>query len=357
MRRYIFNGIGLGGEEQYGIHRYAAEIIRELDRLVDPGWGEIAVPTDVEIKLPLENIALTYHDSRLAGKTRGRLWSQVLFPRYARSEGIGVDLVLGLPRGGCDVVALYDCIIETFPGFATDLRTKLSRQEYIFRARGVTSKSKAIVTDSEYAKGDIVDYYHVDPAKVHVIPAAWQHTLRFREDESILKRLGLAESDYFFALGSRYVHKNFRWIVCAARQNPQYRFVVTGTNALSKGDRRLDDESPDNLVFTGYLSDGEIKALMAHCRAFIQPSLSEGFGIPPMEAMAAGARCIVSRAASLPEVYGDSVWYIDPSDYEHVDLDQIMAQPIPEPNECVLGRHTWKRSAEMLLDVLERVGR
>ena len=79
-------------------------------------------------------------------------------------------------------------------------------------------------------------------------------------------------------------------------------------------------------VVTGALSDEEIKALMRHCKASIQPSFYEGFGIPPMEAMSVGADCIVSNASSLPEVYKNSVWYIDPHDYDSIDLDKIMAQ-------------------------------
>lgn len=107
--------------------------------------------------------------------------------------------------------------------------------------------------------------------------------------------------------------------------DPQYFFVVTGAKQVVT-DTSFEGDIPENMVFTGYLSDEEIKALMRHCKASIQPSFYEGFGIPPMEAMSVGADCIVSNASSLPEVYKNSVWYIDPHDYDSIDLDKIMAQ-------------------------------
>jgi len=175
---------------------------------------------------------------------------------------------------------------------------------------------------------------------------------RVKQDDSIISRLGLEERRFFFSLGSHFSYKNFRWVESAAKQNPQYRFVVTGADIhmSNMGEEKV----PDNVSFTGYLCDEEVKGLMAHCRAFLHPSLEEGFGIPPMEAMSVGAKCIISNAASLPEIYGDSVWYIDPNNYEHIDLDEIMLVPLAATNDDVLVRYSWEKSARMVLDVLER---
>lgn len=210
--------------------------------------------------------------------------------------------------------------------------------------------AEVVFTDSNYAKGRILHHYELNPDKFVVVPCAWQHMLRIGQDDSILGRLDLEPGQFFFSLGSRFPYKNFRWVEAAARQNPQYRFVVTG-NAMHWEDDGKD--APANVTFTGYLSDGEVKALEAHCRAFLHPSREEGFGIPPMEAMSAGARCIVSKAASLPEVYGDSVWYIDSTDYDHIDLDEIMSYSPKDSNEDVLLRYSWERSARIVLDAIE----
>jgi glycosyltransferase involved in cell wall biosynthesis len=106
------------------------------------------------------------------------------------------------------------------------------------------------------------------------------------------------------------------------------------------------------VIFTGYLSDEEIKALMNHCKVFVQPSLCEGFGIPPMEAMSVGANCIVSNRASLPEVYLNSVWYIDPEDYDNINIDKIM-QSSKNDNDVILNLYSWKKSALELFNYLK----
>ena len=111
---------------------------------------------------------------------------------------------------------------------------------------------------------------------------------------------------------------------------------------------------PKNIKCTGYLKDGEIKALMHHCIAFIQPSIYEGFGIPPLEAMSTGARCIVAKSSSLPEIYQNSVWYLDPLDYSNIDLKKIMANNIDD-NNSVLRRFSWAESAMKLRLLCEKL--
>ena len=71
-------------------------------------------------------------------------------------------------------------------------------------------------------------------------------------------------------------------------------------------------------------------------------------------AMSTGARCIVSNTSSLPEIYGESVWYIDPLNYEDIDIDLIMRNPI-EANDRVLDKFSWRHSAELLLSILREV--
>ncbi len=111
-----------------------------------------------------------------------------------------------------------------------------------------------------------------------------------------------------------------------------------------------DELKTDNLLFTGYLTDGEVKSLMTHCRAFIHPAIYEGFGIPPLEAMSCGAEVIVSTATCLPEIYGKAAHYIDPYNYE-VDLENLLKEPVA-PRDAVLERFDWQREAEKLLRLL-----
>ena len=106
-----------------------------------------------------------------------------------------------------------------------------------------------------------------------------------------------------------------------------------------------------NMIYTGYISDGEIKCLMRYCRAYIQPSFVEGFGIPPLEAMSVGTNCILSDCSAFREIYGKSVWYIDPAEYDNISMKEIMSKD-KEENEPILKKYSWKLSAKKLLDVI-----
>ena len=93
---------------------------------------------------------------------------------------------------------------------------------------------------------------------------------------------------------------------------------------------------------------------MKKCKAFIHPSLYEGFGLPPLEAMSVGARCIVSNVSSLPEIYGRSVWYIDPYNYNEINLGKIMMEEI-EDNTVVLNKYSWNKSAELFYKTIKGI--
>ena len=166
----------------------------------------------------------------------------------------------------------------------------------------------------------------------------------------------MVNGEYFFSLGSRYKHKNMDWVFAAARQNPGYKFVVTGHNTLADYSKDIEASAPENVIFTGFLSDEKVKALMAHCKAFIQPSLSEGFGMPPLEAVSAGAKdIIVSNVTALPEVYGECAHYIDPLKYENIDMDEILATEVKDPS-VLLDKYSWEKSAGQIKALIDEFG-
>ena len=235
--------------------------------------------------------------------------------------------------------------------YYNDRSLRCKRRHIISRQKRAIKKCKRIITDSNHAKRDISDFYNVEQGKIEVVYCGWQHFMEIKEDDSILKKLDLKPRGYFFSLGSRFPHKNVRWITSAAKQNPNFRFVISGQKS-SFDDTSFEGDIPENVMFCGYLSDAEVKSLMRYCLAFIQPSLYEGFGIPPMEAMSVGANCIVANRTSLPEVYKDCVWYIDPEDYSNIDIVRIMQQP-KRSNEYVLMDYSWAKSARILLDYLK----
>ena len=172
-------------------------------------------------------------------------------------------------------------------------------------------------------------------------------------DESIFDKMpGVKKGEYFYALGSLAKHKNFKWIREVARRSPDKTFVVAGGKDLRAFGDDAEAKDTHNVFYPGYVSDAENAALMKHCKLFLHPAVFEGFGIPPLEALALGAPVALANATCLPELYGDTARYFDPYDYD-VDLDALAAQPVAAPDE-VLKKYSWNKTAEFWLHEMEK---
>lgn len=351
----VINGYEFGNRGS-GVKRNATELIAELDAILSNVDTRLqfllAVPEITPLTPHYKNISCINLKKPHNSKFAKIAWRSIFFPNYvSKSGGIGLDLTLAFPGRGKFCVFDYDCILEDNSQSYFEKWSALRLRHYMNRVRKSLDGATLVFTDSEYAKSQLISHYGCDAGKMHVIPCAWQHMLRVQQDDTVIKRLGLEDKAYFFSLGSRYPYKNFRWVECAAQQNPQYQFVVTGLD-VGTNDGCITGKL-NNLMYTGYLSDEEMKGLMAHCKAFLHPSFDEGFGIPPLEAMSVGADCVISSAGALPEVYGNSVRYIDPGVYDNIDMDAILAIPTAGTKQDALDRYSWKKSAEMVLRTIE----
>lgn len=355
MKKIFFNGGILLNERVYGVQRFASETLKELDNLVNLGEVKLIIPNGGSKELKFNNIEVIVSDNSRQSKLDKIIWDQFTFPNYVKKHGgVGIDLIVALPLQGIDITMVHDCRTIIFPDNAKSISERLKRLFYKERVKASVKKSRLILAPSESAKADICRLFDCTPSKIKVIYEGWQHFQKVVSDETVIDELQLCEKEYFFSLGSQMRHKNIRWVIEAAKQNPQYTFVVTGSSDVNEFDYEIRKNVPDNVIYTGYLSDEKVKSLMKHCKAFIQPSMYEGFGIPPMEAMSVGAKCIVSNVSSLPEVYGNSVWYIDPLKYDDIDLDVIMKEPI-EDNRVILDKYSWRKTAEQLYEVIKGI--
>ena len=358
MKKIVFIGRWLKDKNAAGIHRFALEIIKELDKIVKDGEVELLIPASEKNDYSFKHIKVVQVGRNLGGsssiirKIEGYFYKNIFARNYIKkNECISVDLLLQFPLFGCDVIAIYDCRVNKYPSFYMfSKEQRRIRRVMLKHQNQAIKKCSCIVTDSNSAKQDINDSYPNINKPVSEIYCGWQHILEVKDDESILNKLNLEDHQFFFSLGSRLPHKNIKWISYAAKSYPEYKFIVSGK---SMGNGNFEGDKYPNLIFVGRLSDGEIKALMRHCTAFIQPSLYEGFGIPPLEAMSVGADCMISDIPVFREIYEDSVWYFDPTDYEHIDLDKIMASS-KKSNEIILNKYSWEDSANRLWDVLKR---
>ena len=344
---YAFNGRFLM-KKLTGQERFASELISCIDKISKK--GEFCVITSENpVWLPqYENIEIVQ-----VGRLKREAWEQFCLGPYLRKNNLKcINLTSTFAFGHCDVVCLHDAsIFEIGRQYMHSLYGFFGTIWKWLLFKVAAKKADKILTVSEYSKKKLSEILGVPHDKITVVYNAWQHYKCVAIDGGIQQRLpqNVKVGEYFFALSSLSPQKNFVWIKEVAKRNPNSMFVITG-KAEGFTHLGIDDLKTNNLYFTGYLSDGEIKWLMQNCRAFIHPAIYEGFGIPPLEAMSCGAEVIVSTATCLPEIYQKSVHYIDPYDYE-VDLDALLKQPI-ESREKVLERFSWQREAEKLYRLL-----
>lgn len=334
-----------------GIERYMLENLSRMALLASEYDFELegvcprgSTPSDTELK------ELRVHE--VDGK--GIRFLRHVRAYLRREHALYVNMSGGIAlRGG--VVVFHDAR----PALHPEYDSRGSRIRFNAALAYARRRAAKVVVPSEFTKRMLVDRLGFDASDIVVIPNAWQHMQRIAPDESVFDMDSrLKKGTYYYALGSLAPHKNVRWIVEAAKLNPGSLFVVSGKRWDKSG-----DEVPvsDNLIYVGYLTDEQSKALMTHCKAFLHPSLYEGFGIPPLEAASCGAPLVVSNAGSLPEVLGRNAAYIDPNDW-HVSLDDLLADTYGErvarggerPDHTeLLAKYSWDDSARRWMELLQ----
>lgn len=349
MNPIVINGTVLC-DNITGIPRYVYETVVRLDKLIE-GTGldvRIAYRDDGrEIHLPeLKNIKL------VPLKAVKYFYNMAVLPAYLRREhAFFVGLASDMLMTRRSVVVLHDIrplVMDTDRGFF----------RFKFWVHCLSTKwfAQRVFTVSYDQRQLIHDKLGIPLDKIGVTYNGWEHMAKVQPDESIFERMpAVKKGEYFYALGSLAGHKNFKWIREVARRNPDKTFVVAGGKDLRAFGDDTEAKDTHNVFYPGYVSDAENAALMKHCRLFLHPAVFEGFGIPPLEALALGAPIALAKASCLPELYGDTARYFDPYDYE-VDLDALAARPVALPDK-VLAKYSWDKTAAFWLEKIKKYAR
>jgi glycosyltransferase involved in cell wall biosynthesis len=344
VKSFIINGKFMADRMQ-GIVRYSREITKALDTLLDGEIKvELIVPNNATDIPSYKNINV-----KKIGEKTGIYWEQTEFRKYVKKhqESICINLCNVCPFFvNPGVTVIHDIMYKANPSHYTTLRNRLSRYWHMLQYRYIFSHEKVILTVSLYSKREIESYYPKSKGKISIVPCAWQHVKEYHESADWNKRYPFLESgNYYFSLATLSKNKNGIWIIDAAKKNPNSIFAIAGKHYETD-----DCKIPDNVRMLGFVSDEDACALIKNCKAFIFPSVYEGFGLPPLEALALGATVISSDAASLPEVLGKSSHYIDPKN-PNVDLEKILSTPLNEASEA-LDKFSWEKSAEKLKQIM-----
>lgn len=235
------------------------------------------------------------------------------------------------------------------------------------------TKSDAIITISKNSQREILENFSVNPDKISIIYPAVDHTVYFPQAQakvtSTLNNYGIT-TNYILYTGTLEPRKNIVGILDAYAQLPpslqqEYSLVLAGGKGwLEEGiTQKLNELSDLPIITTGYVPDEELPAIYSGASLFVYPSHYEGFGMPPLEAMACGTPVITSDNSSLPEVVGDAGITVPATDQtalaqaiQAVLTNPAQAQKMRKKGLEQAQKFNWNTSAKQLIDVINRVG-
>jgi len=319
----------------------AHTVAAQIDHALDPIWARLA-----RVEMGLE----------LRGASR--------FVEVFHAS----DQLPFVPPGAAVVLTIHDLTTRRFP----EMHVAENAALHATKERFARDRADRIIADSEATRRDIVRELNIPPEKISVVYAAAD--TRFRphtpeETQTTLERYSLTHNRYILSVGTLEPRKNHVRLIEAyamlrARYTPAEHLpplIIAGGNGW-KYDAILAAPEQTGVAgfvrFLGRVPDDDLPALIAGSRVFVYPSLYEGFGLPPLEALACGVPVVVSHAASLPEVVGDAGLYCDPYD-PHDIARQIAA--LLEDNDLTLRlryasvmrarQFSWERAARETLAV------
>jgi glycosyltransferase involved in cell wall biosynthesis len=318
LKRIAINGRFLS-QSVTGVQRYARELLRELDCLLVASLPKGADP--VEVLVPKNAGAYPSYKSLLikeVGTFTGQAWEQIELPIHCRGK------LLFTPCGGAPV--LHDCHVVTIPDaavFATpEAYSPAYRTWYRWLHTRMGRAARRVITVSEFSKSELVRLCGIAPSRVSITHLGCDHLTRLQPDCSILDELRLESFSYVLAVSSRNPNKNFQGLVRAMNLlgNLPVSFVIAGSMNAQVFSRS--EPIPPSVIQVGNISDEQLRALYEHAGCFVFPSRYEGFGLPPLEAMASGCPVIVGEIGALRETCGNAALFCNPAEPLNI-ADQI----------------------------------
>jgi hypothetical protein len=346
------------GQRGSGVQRFARQLVQAIDAELAAGappgrrWV-LLVPPGVTA-LP----ALKAMEVRTAGALRGHLWDQGL-----RFQCRRVDILVNLANSGPVLRGRSISILHDAAVFRTPSNfTRAYRLFHQGLGRLLALRS-VIGTVSQFSRAELSETLGVAEDRIFVVPNSCEHLRAVVPDATVLQRLGLLAGRYFLAIGSPVPNKNLAAAVEAYTrlQAPDLRFVIVGAvdgRVFGATSAAL----PPGVVLAGALADEAVTALLRDATALVFPSLYEGFGIPPLEAMMNRCPVIASDIPPVVEACADAVLYFDPC--STASMTHAFRRALDEPGllaelvERGVARaqlYSWQRSARLLMAAVERM--
>ncbi len=356
-------------EQKTAVGIYAAELLFQFSRLNTPHTfilfhnSLFTMPEPVPANYPV-------HTSL---RRKVLFWNIIDLPKMIRKEGIDIfhaPYNFGGPiRKQCPlIITVHDLIPVMFPEYCSRKFRTIARISY----RLSIPQADRIITDSEASKRDIVRLYGCED-KIRVIPLGVSEHFKVINDKSLiettLRRLHLP-GEYILYVGKLEVRKNIVALIEAYSRLKKEAgdiapLVLVGKPGVGFDhiQRKIESEKLGKTVYhLNYVAEEDLMAVYNGALLFVFPSFYEGFGFPPLEAMACGTPVICSNVSSLPEVVGDSGVLVAPGDVEslknamnEVLSDREYAKALAEKGLKRSALFNWRQTALKTLDVYKEV--
>ncbi len=268
---------------------------------------------------------LLYPDKKL-NVIKAHLWEQFILPGRSKNSLLWSPANSGPFRVHNQVVTVHDVLHVDRPDL--HVNSFLAGKLYKFMYPRLFKNCLGILTVSNYTKSRIMELYKIPSEKIKVVyetPADIFKPCSESEIKAVREKYKLTQDrGYVLSLGSLDIKKNLKnlikaWQILDNYIKKDFDLILSGQEVERMTLERLElDKIPDGVKFTGFVDDKDLPALYSGASLFIFPSLYEGFGLPPVEAMSCGAPVIVSNATSLPEICGDGALQVDPYDIESI---------------------------------------
>lgn len=343
-----------------GVQRYAAEIAAALDRLLAETGAErpvVMLSPRGSHRVP-PSYRLIRH--RSFGKLQGHLWEQLELPAATR-DGFLVSLGnTGPVLQRRQLIVMHDANVYAHP----EVYSRTFRSWYKALHRAYAHSSIQLATVSAFSKCEIAHYLGLDAGRIFgPTLEGSDHIMRVEPDRGVLGRHGLIPGRYVLTVGSLATHKNLAALAVTAAELDRRGLIlaVVGSGNLAVFSANTTG-APNSARFLGRVSDGQLRALYEDAACFVFPSRHEGFGIPPLEAMACHCPVVAAAAGAVPEACGEAALYCGPDDA--AGFAALVGRVIDDPglNRSLRERGaeraktmTWEAAARRLLAVIEKV--
>ncbi|MDM0043333.1 glycosyltransferase family 1 protein [Variovorax dokdonensis] len=370
--RLVINGKFLQpSTSRSGVYRVAREMLVALDRMLadDPALAarvdcRLMLPRDQDPGLPLSRIQVERRqDARRLGsrfdRFYGVLWEQTVLPWRSRGATLISLCNIGPVARRDAFTMVHDAQVYSSPASYS----LAFRSWYRLVLPLLGRRNRSLLTVSGYSKAQLVQFGVAEAERIRVIHNGCDHVKRLVPDADAVHSLGLNGDQFVLALANLQPHKNIAMLLQAFESQA----LANVTLALFGPAKREDFERqghvvPPNVRFLGFVSDEQLAGLLKAATALAFPSTTEGFGLPPLEAMLLGCPTIAAPCGALPEVCGDAVLWADarsPDQWAEQILrcciDPALRDEMRARGRGQAARFTWARAVEGLLATVSGV--